>query len=266
MLKLFSYAKRHISAAREYARIGPWCLLNHRHVAPNIPILGSLAEALILLTRMREGRAVIIQVGAHTGHGSHDIPDTMKLDDIHSFLIEPQPDIYQDLKINFSEFPNVTTVNAAISDKEGAMQIFRIRDNCNVYHSRGGTFGRSIGSLDKNHPLNYFRANCTNAGLSLEEGEILESVSVQSLTANQFMERYHIKEAHALIIDTEGHDYLILRQFLDAGLRPYLIRYEHVHLGQAKAQSWDILRKLGYFLAISRRTGETVAFDCKYFS
>lgn len=266
VLNIFKYAKQHISAARAYARIDRWCLLNHRDVIRNLPISGALTEAFILLTRMREGHACIIQVGAHTGHGSHDIPGILKMDNVRSFLIEPQPDIFTELERRFSDFPNVTTVNAAISASEDKLHIFRIRESCDIYHARGGKFGRSIGSLDKEHPLQYFRRNCKNAGLALSEDEIIESVPVQSMTAARLIDEYAIRETHALLIDTEGYDYLVLNQFLDTGLMPHLIRYEHVHLGTNKAKSWEKLRDLGYCLAVSSRTGETIALSRAYFN
>jgi hypothetical protein len=50
-----------------------------------------------------------------------------------------------------------------------------------------------------------------------------------------------------LVIDTEGHDFRILRQFDLIALAPVLVMFEHQHLSPAdKSAAYSLLRRAGY--------------------
>jgi hypothetical protein len=52
-------------------------------------------------------------------------------------------------------------------------------------------------------------------------------------TLPSLLEKHSIKDVTLLQVDTEGYDYRVVKSALEAGIRPKLINYEHVHLNQA---------------------------------
>ena len=54
-------------------------------------------------------------------------------------------------------------------------------------------------------------------------------IEVDTLTASSLLKKYKPPRIDFLKIDTEGHDFIILRQFLQLTLRPKLIKAEWYH-------------------------------------
>ena len=78
------------------------------------------------------------------------------------------------------------------------------------------------------------------------QGKIQE-FDVPSLSVKSLLEKHGIREFDLLQIDTEGYDYNILIQFLDAGVLPRIIHFEHNFL--TGVQRTEVVRRftaLGY--------------------
>jgi len=61
----------------------------------------------------------------------------------------------------------------------------------------------------------------------------LEDMEVDCLTISSLLKKYPIPQIDFLKIDTEGHDFTVLRQFpFEGNLRPKLIKVEHKHLDE----------------------------------
>jgi hypothetical protein len=53
---------------------------------------------------------------------------------------------------------------------------------------------------------------------------------VECLTVDALLSRHNVQKIDLLHIDCEGFDYVILRQFDFATLRPHIVLFEHKHL------------------------------------
>jgi methyltransferase FkbM-like protein len=84
---------------------------------------------------------------------------------------------------------------------------------------------------------------------------------VPSLTVATLLRRHAINQLDLLVIDAEGWDWRILRQFDFGGLRPKLILYEHQHLrADERAAAHRFLAGFKYVWAETKE-GDTLAWQ-----
>jgi len=161
-----------------------------------------------------------IHVGANDLRGADDegLSWIIQDPDWSCFLVEPQPLVFERLRANVGDAPNVTLINAAIADYDGtaALTIFR-RDRWSSMASR---------TLRMRERFN----------------EPSRVVDVPCLTVETMLRSNDIGEPGFLLIDTEGLDKIILDQFLDR-CRPGIIICEVAHISPADQSK--VLRRLG---------------------
>ncbi len=152
-------------------------------------------------------QASFAQIGANDGH-SHD-PLHPIPPGWTGVMVEPQPAVFARLRETVGDRPGVRSVCAAVSWKKGTVPFFQVGDD-------------ALGSLD---PL-----------------PDAERVEVEAITFADL----GLDHLDLLLIDTEGHDWVVLEQ---VDLRPRLIVYEHYHLRPADREAArDHLLGLGYEL------------------
>ncbi len=154
--------------------------------------------------------AVVAEIGANDGH-SHD-PLHPIPPGWSGVLVEPQPAVFARLRETVGERPGLRLVNAAVSANQGTVPFFAPVDD-------------TLGSL---YPV-----------------EGARRIEVDAVTFDDLgLERLDL-----LVVDTEGHDWEVLRHAPLERLRPRLIVYEHFHLQPGdRAAARDRLAALGYDL------------------
>jgi len=61
-----------------------------------------------------------------------------------------------------------------------------------------------------------------------------DKIEIQTITWNTLVETFNIKEVDYLKIDTEGHDWEILKSIDLNKIKPKIIKVEHKHSGKKK--------------------------------
>ena len=122
-------------------------------------------------------------------------------------LLEPQPDIFKALTRNYRNEPQLILENAALAPEDGTVSLYTIA---------GSTL----------------RASFNRAALVEHVGrsEPITEVPVRAVTFRSLLAHHDIRRVDLLMIDTEGFDYQVVRMALAEGVRPRLVRYEHLHL------------------------------------
>lgn len=148
----------------------------------------------------------------------------------------------------------VTKVNAAVSDKRGSLQIYYIPDDVRREHGLPAWM-KGTNKIGEPHPtvMRYL----TKHGLPLT---LIHSKRVPVLSVAGLFRKYRVGSVGYLKIDTEGHDVVILRAYLDlVESRPLLkagrILFESNSLtprGEVEAVS-ERLVALGYRVERSRQ-------------
>lgn len=189
-----------------------------------------------------------IQIGANDGvsDGGED-PDP-----IHShilkfnwagILVEPVKYIYEELRRTYASQSNLHFENSALNMNSGSRNIYRLRktdDPLPWFYEKLATFHKDVLIKHK-----VFIPNILNY--------IVEE-QITCITFDELIRRYNVQKIDLLVIDTEGHDYEILKTINFNYLRPKAIFLEHFHLNKDElAECKDLLKKNCYKLHLSER-------------
>jgi hypothetical protein len=86
-----------------------------------------------------------------------------------------------------------------------------------------------------------------NKNLSEPVDKYITSVEVPVITVQQLLEKHGNPHVIALQIDTEGHNYTVIKSAVAAGCLPRIINYESKHLEmEDQIQCRDLLTLHGY--------------------
>lgn len=152
----------------------------------------------------------LIQVGANDGSDNFfmedPVRDLIKNDHkIFATLVEPQKIEFENLKENYKGYEDrIEFVNVAISHKNGDVKLYK-----NVH--KNGTTGHSSLLLRQNENNTTFEEQCY---------EVVKGVTVSKLMSNKH------KNVDVLVIDTEGYDMEIIKQFIKEKIYPKVIYFE----------------------------------------
>lgn len=172
----------------------------------------------------------IIQIGANDGAGEDPITRIVAESQARAWLVEPLPEPFERLEERYAGNDRVTLINAALGPEDGEATIWRIAPDSEELAGLSvlATFDRSV--LEKFHPM-----YAPLGGRIV--GETVRTLSVATLLREQ-----EIAAVDLLQVDTEGWDARVVGWFLDAGLLPTVLNFEHVHLGGEEDRA--ILKRL----------------------
>jgi len=127
----------------------------------------------------------------------------------HGLFIEP-------VKEHFNRLPKCLKENVAVSNCEGELDIYYIPSS--VIESEGlPQWVRGCNSINEAHP--------TLVDLGYSNYIVCDKVKVVRIKS--LLDKHEIKSIDLLKIDTEGHDCVILNDFLDTcDIKPSVIQFE----------------------------------------
>lgn len=184
--------------------------------------------------------ARFVEIGANDGQ---------KYDHVHSYassgawtglMVEPVTHIWERLARHYEAVPGVTAVNAAVSDRDGRMTFFYLRDVDPVEAARLPDFYDALGSFSREAILNH-------APQIPDIEERIVEREVEVLRFDTLLARHGLDAVDLVVIDTEGHDWAIVRSIDLLRQGPRLLVYEHFHLSPAeRAEARAHLGAAGY--------------------
>ena len=150
---------------------------------------------------------------------------------VDGIFIEP-------IKYYFDRLPRCKKENVAISNKEGVLNMYYIPLHT-IERYNLPNWLRGCNSINKIHP--------TVKNLELEKYVKAEEVKVVRIKS--IIDKYNVTKIDLLKIDTEGHDCIILNDFLDTvDILPKVIQFENNILSDSNEviKLVNHLIKLGY--------------------
>jgi FkbM family methyltransferase len=199
---------------------------------PVLPLLRLLIERVI----STEGKGLIVQIGANDGVVHDPVHEIISDLSLPAILVEPLPDLFERLVRNYEAEKDIRFANVAISDKPGQAEIFRVSGN---HHFPDWIQG--LASFDRSVLIR------ENKKLSEPLDKYITSVKVPVITVQQLLEKHGNPHVIALQIDTEGHDYAVIKSAVAAGCLPRIINYESKHLVmEDQIQCRELLASHGY--------------------
>ena len=177
-----------------------------------------------------------IQVGANDGVSFDFLYDFIINRKAEGIVIEPVKSYYDELLINYADFPNIIKVNKAVHPSEKSIKINKISPEAIDDYP---DWVKGIASLDENHHLK----------LGIEKRHMIkEEVDADNLM-NIITTNYTRKNLDYFQIDTEGFDYEVLKMLNFSILKPDIIKYETTHLSKENNEQLKLLLKNNnYFL------------------
>ncbi len=180
-----------------------------------------------------------IQIGSYDGVSGDPLYGYInKYSKSQGILVEPVPAHFRKLCDNYKNHENLFFENVAISDSEGKKSFYSLDNNIGIDSYRREWLGR-LGSLSTESILN-------REWMIPNIEDHLNVTEVNCITLKVLLKKYNINKFDLLHIDTEGHDYKIIKTIPFEEFKPKIILYEHKHLGTSKEECISYLENLGY--------------------
>jgi FkbM family methyltransferase len=180
--------------------------------------------------------AFVVQIGASDGTAGDPLADAFLKTRWSGLLVEPVPHLYEKLAARYRDRPGMQVERAAVSTRDGEAPLYRLRS---VPGETPEWFDQ-LATLNREVLLKHRSSIPEIESLLIEER--VSTVRLETLLA-----RYDVSRIDLLVIDTEGHDYEILRALDFTRLRPVLLMFEHQHLSTSdKAAAYALLQTHGY--------------------
>ena len=191
---------------------------------------------------------LVVQIGAMDGISFDDTRGHLDLYNWKCLLVEPIPDLYNELKENFKDRSNYTFEQAAITDYDGSATMLTVPSNAIVEQNlHPGYKGMSaLYPLKNGFGTTYKRDIDVKANFG-------KDVEVPCMTLNTLFKKHNISSFDILICDAEGYDWEIFKQLDLQEYRPNFIRLEYVNLTEEeKALTKNKLETNGYIVQIGQ--------------
>jgi FkbM family methyltransferase len=186
-----------------------------------------------------------VQVGANDGVRNDLLCPFLERSDPRGILIEPQTMPYQQLQARYGGRERLILVQAAIDNRTGARTLYRCREDLVV--GEAAAFLSGLASFDRAQVVAAYVRHARRLGLSEHPDRAIVGEAVPTLTLDAVLNDFGLDRCDLLVIDTEGHDFEIIRTIDFSRIRPLVLIYEHKHLGRAdRLACWRLLRANGY--------------------
>ena len=197
--------------------------------------------------------AVFIQIGANDGVTGDPINHLITRADTqwNGVLVEPVAHLFSELSKRYAHDPRLRLERAAIGESDGTAMIHRLQTT-----AKDSLWLEQVPSLE----LDVLRRAAQQLAAA---DKVIVQEQVRCLTVATLLARHRIERLDLLVIDTEGSDWRILRQFDLTLLQPKLILYEHQHLSlQERAEAHQFLARHQYDWAETPE-GDTIAWKTR---
>ena len=186
-----------------------------------------------------------VQVGANDGVRFDSLYFFVTDHNCQGLVIEPLPDMFERLRLNYMDYPKITPLNIALHPTAHESTIYRVDPK------QIGNFPSWVAGTASFLPDYHERTGIP------KEAIITETVKCQPLM--QVLEAHGMLDADLLQIDTEGFDAEILKMADFSRFKPTLIKFEHKHLQKEDLISvTSLLKNSGY--QVFEDGSDTVAF------
>jgi FkbM family methyltransferase len=209
-------------------------------------------RATLRLVAATHPELTIVQIGGHTGPSGSDplwrffrtyfdpTKPTFR-PSYRAIIVEPVGEFFVQLAANYAPYPNIQCEQVAITSTSGVMPFYRLGVNPRDYGMP--EWYDQLGSLS---PARVDAIDDEAGRAFLRRHQIVEHV--RCVTLAELLEQHGIEQLDILQIDAEGAEWDILRSIDFRAIRPRLVNYERVLLGEHEKPCRSMLRDAGYCL------------------
>src|SRR4029079_11847609 len=88
--------------------------------------MSRFARELQSLTRRPERRLKFVQIGASDGVRFDGLYGFVTRHPCSGIVVEPLPDVFERLRVNYADYPLIVPVNKEIPEREGVLRVLRV--------------------------------------------------------------------------------------------------------------------------------------------
>jgi FkbM family methyltransferase len=167
--------------------------------------------------------ATFVEIGANDGDQHDHLREHVLRGGWRGVMVEPVPYVFARLERNYARVPGVALERAAVGARNGRATFFHLRDAGEEERWGLPDWYDGVGSFDRDTILRH-APQMPDVAERIVEAEV-DVVAFETLCG-----RHGLGAIDLLVIDTEGHDWEVLRSVDLAGRTPRLVVYEHFHL------------------------------------
>jgi FkbM family methyltransferase len=203
-----------------------------------------LPHVLAILFRCADD-LTFVQVGANDGVLNDLLCPLLERSDPRGILIEPQAVPFRSLQARYGKRDRLILLQAALDRRAGTRMLYRCRED--LVAGEAAAFLSGLASFERSHVVEAYARCARRLGLTEHPERAVVGEVVATLTLNEVLDDHGFDRCDLLIIDAEGHDFEIIRTMDFSRIRPLVLIYEHIHLGQAdRVACWRLLQARGY--------------------
>jgi FkbM family methyltransferase len=185
-------------------------------------------------------RATFVEIGSNDGEQHDHLRPFIVSRPWRGIMVEPVPYVFDRLRKNYEAYGRIALENVAVGDADGQMPFYHLVEPAPEDLPSLPDWYDGVGSFSRD----------AVAGHVTHIPDVEERIvrrDVQVVTFDTLCRRSNIARVDLLLIDTEGHDWEILRSIDFKRWRPRLVIYEHYHLSpDARHAAREHLRLMGY--------------------
>jgi FkbM family methyltransferase len=208
----------------------------------------------------------VVQIGANDGVTNDPIFQWLKKKSgsFRAIMVEPQSDVFEKLKKNYTWCDSIDFVRAAVC-AEANVRMYRIaRSKTELYRKiyKRHANPSGITSFNKEHVLAFLRRINPDYFKRNDIDEWIESFRAETISFDDLLRRRNIAKIDLLQIDAEGYDGAIVKMALKSLSRENLrvINFEYKAMPvQEVAMIKQLLIKKGY--SVYLHCGDMTAFN-----
>ena len=188
-------------------------------------------EALVEDVVLHDGARTFLQIGANDGYLSDPLNLAIFRHKLTGTFVEPQANYYRELQKTYRDFPGMRFLQYAIAEASGAMTMYTL--DCSGGRLPG--WAQGVGTLSGEQIRKF--------GDQIEDIEsYIRADEVQCITVADLLDRAAHPDPDIVVVDAEGFDHAILRQFDFGRLSTKLVIYETESMTGADAA--DLAQRL----------------------
>jgi FkbM family methyltransferase len=225
MLELLKRFIRHLMAMTPY------------EIRLRLPVITLAPLDLFLASYQARGQEItILQVGACDGTYNDPIRDHVIKGSTRAILVEPNPFAFARLEKAYAGVPNVTLVQAAIGERDGDANLYRVKKT----NKTGSEVDWTL------QIASFYPEHLERHGIKPDQ---IERITVPCRSLSSLVVDLGLTKVDLLQVDAEGFDAEVVRMALGMSTPPHCINFEHVHLRKEDRQPlFDLLKANGYVL------------------
>ncbi len=189
----------------------------------------------ILEKNYTEGAAFsFVQVGANDGVSHDFLYGFLKKRKARGLVIEPLPDLFEELQKNYSYNPEVIAINKAVHPGASSIDLYRVDPGKAQLYAN---WVKGIASVD---PAHHLKSGIPSGDIIRQQVNAAKLMDI--ISENNFM-----LPVDLLQIDAEGFDLEILKLADLDSMQPSMVRFEIINLSRDDGKTAvNLLKNKGY--------------------